>query len=119
MQEGLGMKLIGMIFVAALLVPTKARAECSPPTPACHLASGKKLLKTDPKAAAADFLASFKLDEKTDTLILYAQALEADKQWALAAETWKRVATYRDSELTAVKEKKGNTAAAKKNLDAA
>ena len=96
-------------ILAVLLNQSVARAEdCT--TPACHLATGKLLLKSDPKRAAAELLASYKLDERTDTLILYAGAVERDRQYALAVETWERIATYRESELTAAKET-GNRAA--------
>ncbi|MBA2540386.1 MAG: hypothetical protein H0V17_12170 [Deltaproteobacteria bacterium] len=90
------------------MTPLEARAaDCTAtPTPACHLAEGKKAIKSDPKRAAAEFLASYKLDERTDTLELYAAALENDQQYALAAETWDRIIKYRDSELTAAKEQK-------------
>lgn len=105
----------------ALLSPVKAYAgDCSSnPTPACHLAEGKKLVKSDPKRAATEFLESYKLDERTDTLELYAAALESDKQYALAAETWERIVKYRESELTAAKEQKKNVAAAQRKMDGA
>ncbi len=95
----------GSICIAVLLAGSEVRAEdCTPPTPGCHLANGKQLLKSDPKRAATELLASYKLDERTDTLIMYANALELDHQYALAAETWQRIVTYRESELTAAKE---------------
>ncbi len=105
----------------ALLAPTSARAaDCtSNPTPACHLAEGNKLVKSNPKQAAVEFLSSYKLDERTDTLELYAVALEADKQTALAGETWERIVKYRESELTAAKEQKKNVAAAQRKMDGA
>ena len=83
--------------------PEAHAGECKPPTPACHLANGEDLLKTDPKRAAEELLASFKLDERTDTLALYATALAADRQNALALETWQRVIVFRESELDAAK----------------
>jgi len=93
------------IHLAVLLAHPEARAEaCDPPTPTCHLESGKQLLKTHPKRAAAALLESYKLDERTDTLVLYATALELDRRYALAVETWKRIVVYRESELTAAKE---------------
>jgi hypothetical protein len=83
----------------------EARAEtCTPPTPACHLENGKDLLNTDPKRAAEELLASYKLDERTDTLVLYATALALDGRYALALETWKRVIVFRESEVNAAKE---------------
>jgi hypothetical protein len=95
----------GSICIAVLLAHAEARADdCTPPTPGCHLENGKRLIKTDPKRAATELLASYKLDERTDTLVLYANALELDHRYALAAETWQRVITYRESELTAAKE---------------
>jgi len=83
--------------------PEAHAGECKPPTPACHLKNGEELLKTDPKRAAEELLASFKLDERTDTLALYATALEGDRQYALALETWQRVIVFRESELDAAK----------------
>jgi len=111
----------GLAVAIALLAPTQASAaDCtSNPTPACHLAEGNKLVKSNPKQAAASFLASYKLDERTDTLELYAVALEADKQYALAAETWERIVKYREGELTAAKEQKKNIAAAQRKMDGA
>lgn len=111
----------GLAIAIALLAPTDATAaDCAAnPTPACHLAEGKKLVKNDPKRAAAEFLASYKLDERTDTLELYATALTSDKQYALAADTWERIVKYRESELTAAKEQKKNIAAAQRKMDAA
>jgi hypothetical protein len=79
--------------------------DCNPPSPTCHLENGRQLLGTDPKRAAEELLASFKLDERTDTLVLYATALQMDKQYALALETWKRVILFRESELVAAQEK--------------
>ncbi len=111
----------GLAVALALLAPTHARAaDCtSNPTPACHLAEGNKLVKSNPKQAAVEFLASYKLDERTDTLELYAVALEADKQTALAGETWERIVKYRESELTAAKEQKKSATAAQRKLDGA
>jgi len=87
-----------------VLAGSEARAgECTPPTPACHLANGKELLDNDPERAAAELLASFQLDERTDTLALYAIALQLGGQYAHALETWKRVIVFRDSELDAAK----------------
>lgn len=77
--------------------------DCALETPACHLENGKRLLTSDPKRAAEELLASFKLDERTDTLTLYATALEGDKQYALALETWQRIIVFRESELEAAK----------------
>lgn len=85
--------------------PTEARAgACEPPSPECHLANGRKLLASDPHAAAAELLASFRLDERTDTLTLYASALQADHQYARALETWQRIILFRESEIEAAKE---------------
>lgn len=84
----------------------EARAEpCTTPTPACHLENGKDLLNSDPKRAAEELLASFQLDERTDTLVLYATALQLDHRYALALATWKRVIVFRDSEIGAAKDK--------------
>ncbi|MFN0252325.1 MAG: hypothetical protein ACKV2T_35950 [Kofleriaceae bacterium] len=90
-------------FAVASASPAWA-GDCAPPTPECHLANGKKLLANDPKRAAQELLASYKLDERTDTLTLYAQALTADKQYALALETWQRIILFRESEIEAAKE---------------
>lgn len=114
----------GAAIAVAMLSPVEARAgDCNAnPTPACHLAEGKKLIKSDPKRAAAELLASYKLDERTDTLELYAAALENDKQYALAAETWERIVKYRESELTAAKESRAGAAklgAAQRKIDGA
>ncbi len=114
----------GAAIAIALLLPADANAaDCTAnPTPACHLAEGKKLIKSDPKRAAVELLASYKLDERTDTLELYAAALENDKQYALAAETWERIIKYRESELTAAKESKLGAAkvtAAQRKMEAA
>jgi hypothetical protein len=113
----------GSLCLALVVAHSEARAaDCTAtPTPACHLELGKKLMKTDPKRAATELLASYKLDERTDTLELYASALELDKQYALAFETWERVITYRGSEQTAAKEQKKPAVAAraKRQADAA
>lgn len=77
--------------------------ECTLSTPACHLENGKQLLSSDPKRAAEELLKSYQLDERTDTLTLYATALEQDKQYALSLETWQRVIVFRESELDAAK----------------
>jgi hypothetical protein len=79
-------------------------APCSGPTPACHLENGTELLTSDPKRAAEELLASYQLDERTDTLALYATALALDHRYALALDTWKRVIVFRDSELEAARE---------------
>ena len=81
-----------------------ARAECAPPTPECHLKAGKKLIDRDPKRASVELLASYKLDERTETLTLYATALQSDKQYARALETWQRIIVFRESEMEAAKE---------------
>ena len=102
--------------------PGISAADCAPPTPECHLAKGKALIDSDPKQAAAQLLASFKLDERTDTLELYARALEKDGQRALALDTWKRVVVFRESELDAAKAargKKGAVAKAQQNAETA
>ena len=90
-------------FVVASASPAHA-GDCAPPTPECHLANGQKLLGSDPKHAAQELLASYRLDERTDTLTLYAQALQADKQYALALETWQRIIVFRESEIESAKE---------------
>jgi hypothetical protein len=79
-------------------------APCSAPTPACHLENGTELLTSDPKRAAEELLASYQLDERTDTLALYATALALDHRYAHALDTWKRVIVFRDSELEAARE---------------
>jgi hypothetical protein len=92
-------------FVAAVIGQPMARAEtCSPPTPACHLDNGKALLTSNPARAAEELLASFRLDERTDTLELYATALQLSRRYALALETWKRVIVFRDSEVETARE---------------
>ncbi len=90
-------------FVAASASPARA-GDCAPPTPECHLANGQKLLASDPSRAAKELLASYQLDERTETLTLYAQALTADKQYALALETWQRIIVFRESEIESANE---------------
>ncbi len=91
--------------LAVMLAHSKAYAgDCAPPTPECHLANGRKLLDSDPRAAATELLASYKLDERTETLTLYATALSRDKQYARALETWQRIIIFRESEIEAAKE---------------
>jgi hypothetical protein len=93
------------IFFAVALSHSEALAgECTLATPECHLENGKQLLSTNPRRAAEELLASYKLDERTDTLALYATALQADGKHALALETWQRVIVFRESELDAAKE---------------
>lgn len=93
------------IGLAVMLAHSRAHAqECAPPTPECHLANGRKLLDSDPKAAAAELLASYRLDERTETLALYATALGRDKQYARALETWQRIIIFRESEIESAKE---------------
>ncbi len=91
--------------LAVVLGRAEAWAEpCSAPTPACHLENGTELLTSDPRRAAEELLASYQLDERTDTLALYATALALDHRYALALDTWKRVIVFRDSELEAARE---------------
>ena len=91
--------------LAVMLAHSKAYAgDCAPPTPECHLANGRKLLDSDPRAAAAELLASYRLDERTETLTLYATALSRDKQYARALETWQRIIIFRESEIESAKE---------------
>src|SRR4051794_7294482 len=87
-----------------MLAHQEAHAECAQPTPECHLANGQQLLDSDPKRAASELLASYRLDERTDTLALYAAALEADHQYARALEAWQRIILFRESEIEAAKE---------------
>jgi hypothetical protein len=95
---------IAAVGLAVVLSHAEAYAgDCTIETPACHLENGKRLLTSDPKRAAEELLASYKLDERTDTLTLYAQALENDKQHGLALETWQRIIVFRESELDAAK----------------
>lgn len=97
--------LAGFAVCFAVTSASPAHAgDCAPSTPECHLANGQKLLATDPARAARELLASYRLDERTETLTLYAQALQADKQYALALETWQRIIVFRESELEAAKE---------------
>jgi hypothetical protein len=79
-------------------------APCTAPTPACHLENGTELLTSDPRRAAEELLASYQLDERTDTLALYATALALDHRYALALDTWKRVIVFREAELEAARE---------------
>lgn len=107
------------LVVAVIAAGSEAHAkDCSPPSPECHLANGRELLESNPRRAAEELLASFKLDERTDTLELYAMALQADRKYALSLETWKRVIVFRESELDAAREAarkaKGRKAAAAK-----
>lgn len=90
--------------LAALIGHSQARADCPPADPACHLEKGRKLLASDPARAAEQLLASYQLDERTDTLVLYATALERSGQYARAVETWQRIVVYREGELEAAKE---------------
>jgi len=93
------------LCAAGVIGHSQARAEpCATPSPACHLQNGKELLTDDPRRAADELLASYQLDERTDTLALYAIALQLDHRYALALETWKRVIVFRDSELEAAKD---------------
>jgi hypothetical protein len=93
------------ICLAVVIGHAEARAEpCTPPTPACHLENGKQLLDTDPRRAAEELLASYQLDERTDTLTLYATALARDHRYALALETWKRVILFREGEINTARE---------------
>jgi len=90
--------------LAAALAPSEARAgECRPPTPECHLENGQRLLKSDPGRAAEELRASYELDERTDTLALYATALQLDRRYAHALEVWQRVIAFRESELEAAR----------------
>lgn len=96
---------LGLVLALALaLGRAEAWAEpCTAPTPACHLENGTELLTSDPRRAADELLASYQLDERTDTLALYATALALDRRYALALDTWKRVIVFRDSELEAAR----------------
>src|SRR5262249_52265559 len=93
-------------------------APCSAPTPACHLENGTELLTSDPKRAAEELLASYQLDERTDTLALYATALALDHRYALALDTWKRVIMFRDSEPEAARTSTGRKRAAARSTAA-
>ncbi|HEX4421578.1 MAG TPA: hypothetical protein VH165_26865 [Kofleriaceae bacterium] len=95
--------------IAAVIGQAEARAQPCATSPACHLQNGKNLLGNDPRHAAEELLASYRLDERTDTLVLYATALQQDHRYALALETWKRVIVFRDSELESAKETAGST----------
>jgi hypothetical protein len=93
------------ICVVAVIGQREAFAgSCPPASPACHLENGKQLLRAEPRRAADELLASYQLDERTDTLVLYATALQLDHRYALALETWKRVIVFRDSEVEAARE---------------
>lgn len=93
------------LCAAVVIGRSEARAEtCAPPTPACHLENGKRLLESDPKRAAEELLASYRLDERTETLELYASALQRAHRYGLALETWKRIIVFRDSEVETAKE---------------
>ncbi len=101
--------------LAVMLAHSKAFAQdCAPPTPECHLANGRKLLDSDPKAAATELLASYKLDERTETLTLYATALSRDKQYARALETWQRLILFRESEIESAREAMGVASVSKR-----
>ncbi|HEY0195742.1 MAG TPA: hypothetical protein VGC42_31725 [Kofleriaceae bacterium] len=102
------------LCIAGVIGQADAHAECTAPTPACHLANGKALLDRDPRLAAEELLASFQLDERTDTLTLYAIALERDHRYALALDTWKRIITFRDSEVEAAREQQRKTSGKKR-----
>ena len=105
------------ICVAVLIAHSEARASECAADPACHLEKGKQLLKSDPKRAAEELLASFKIDERTDTLALYATALQLDGRYAHAIETWRRVIVFREGELNSGRGSRKR--AAKKGLDQA
>jgi hypothetical protein len=107
------------ICIAAVIGQREARAEpCPPASPACHLDNGKQLLRSDPRRAADELLASYQLDERTDTLVLYATALALDHRYALALETWKRVIIFRDSEVETAKETARTTSSGRRRADA-
>lgn len=91
-------------FAVLLARGGSAHAECAPPTPECHLAAGKQLLERDPRRAAEELLASYRLDERTDTLTLYAQALQRSKRYARALDTWQRIILFREGEIETAKE---------------
>ncbi|HEU4733259.1 MAG TPA: hypothetical protein VFT22_35445, partial [Kofleriaceae bacterium] len=105
-RRGIPRSLTGLaIGLAVAIGRADAWAEpCTTPTPACHLENGKELLTSDPKRAADELLASYQLDERTDTLALYATALGLDHRYALALDTWKRVIGFREAELEAARE---------------
>ena len=72
------------ICVVAVIGQREAFAgSCPPASPACHLENGKQLLRAEPRRAADELLASYQLDERTDTLVLYATALQLDHRYAL------------------------------------
>ncbi len=92
------------LCISGVIAHQEAHAgECAPSTPECHLENGSRLLDSDPKRAAEELLASYKLDERTDTLALYATALERARRYASALESWQRVIVFRESELDAAK----------------
>jgi hypothetical protein len=92
------------ICLTVVIAHAEAHAgECTLETPACHLQNGKRLLEKEPKRAADELLASYRLDERTDTLALYATALERDRRYGHALETWQRIIVFRESELDAAK----------------
>lgn len=92
------------ICLTVVIAHAEAHAgECTLETPACHLENGKRLLEKDPKRAADELLASYKLDERTDTLALCATALERARRYGHALETWQRIIVFRESELDAAK----------------
>ncbi|HSR99937.1 MAG TPA: hypothetical protein VLM79_22940 [Kofleriaceae bacterium] len=113
------------LCAAVVIGRSEAYAEtCAPPTPACHLENGKRLIEVDPRRAAEELLASYQLDERTETLELYARALERAHRYALALETWKRIIVFRDSEVETAKETLGTAtgrkaAAARKTMERA
>jgi hypothetical protein len=90
-------------LAVAIPHPEAHAGECAPATPECHLENGQDLLETDPRRAAEELLASYQLDERTDTLALYATALQRDRRHAHALETWQRVIVFRESELDAAR----------------
>lgn len=108
MRRGVSRPSPGWRWLAIGLTLALGRAAsaepCSAPTPACHLENGTELLTSDPRRAAEELLASYQLDERTDTLALYATALALDQRYALALDTWKRVIVFRDGELEAARE---------------
>lgn len=92
-------------FVFVLVAADRADAgDCGASDPECHLANGQKLLASDPHRAADELYASYQLDERTETLTLYAQALAADGKHARALETWQRIILFRESEIEAARE---------------
>jgi hypothetical protein len=100
---------------AVAVLATEARAgTCPPHDPACHLAKGKELLASDPARAAEELLASYQLDERTDTLALYAEALARARRYAHALETWQRVIVFREAEVEAAREQQRKASARRK-----